>query len=81
VATAEYRADSDDVARFLRDCCTIGPDHVAGASDLFDVFRDYGGTLSQRKFTDELQDRGFAKRPHGGSRRIHYFGLGVKVNV
>ncbi len=40
-ATEEYRADADPLGPFIEDCCVVGPEHRAGAAELYKTYTDW----------------------------------------
>jgi putative DNA primase/helicase len=67
-ATEAYKAESDALARFLDQCCLTGQHFHVRSSDLFAAWCkwciDEGEEPgSQTKFSKDLTDRGFDKRP------------------
>ena len=82
-ATAEYRASSDVIGRFLSDCFHVAPDMRVKFSDLMDRLehwcRDGGDNLPSRKFVGEyLQDRGFTAKTSNGR---WYLGLAERTDA
>lgn len=66
-ATHEYLHSQDDVAIFLADCCSIGPNYSQLSSQLFTAWRswceDHGAYVGSAKaLTQRLAARGFAGR-------------------
>jgi putative DNA primase/helicase len=79
-ATAAYRADSDDIGRFLEQQCITGPNFTARSSELFAAWVKWCITEgvasgSNKAFTESLQNRGFDTR-HGRTGNI-WHGLGL----
>ncbi len=67
VATADYRTESDAVARFLAERCYLNPNVRATTSDLFDAFTAWAITdgaeaMSQKAFGQALDRRGAQRR-------------------
>ena len=78
-ATAGYREDQDFLGSFFAECCIIGPQFVARASQLYLAYKNYCETsgefvLSQKRFAEQLKEKGYAKYPNNG---IWYRGLGL----
>jgi putative DNA primase/helicase len=72
-ATAEYRSESDDLGRFLEQCCLTGPHFHVRAGDLFSAWEKWCGAEnvkagSQTAFGRTLTDRGFDNTRRGGQR-------------
>jgi len=69
-ATEEYFAGEDAIGRWLSECCESDVNFTATKKELFRSWRDWTErtkeyTGSQRKFTEELQKRGFRSGGHG----------------
>lgn len=63
-ATADYRADEDQVGRFIDDCCVMDPQATVRASDLFAAYRKWCEVVgekesSQKAFGQRLEEKGF----------------------
>lgn len=63
-ATREYRAEMDTIARFLMDCCVIGPDERVATGQLSARYNEWcaltdESPINQRAFTAALKERGF----------------------
>lgn len=75
-ATAEYRAESDDLGRFLEQCCLLGPHFHVRSADLFSAWQRWCAAENvpekrigtQTKFGRTLTDRGFDPDRRGGQR-------------
>jgi putative DNA primase/helicase len=59
-ATSGYKAEMDIMGRFIDECCVVDDACQAGATDLYDAYKKWGGTESQTRFGDELAKREFA---------------------
>jgi putative DNA primase/helicase len=80
-ATAEYRIESDQLARFIEECCILVSTGQARARKLYECYRawaDKGGeeTISETAFGLNLVERGFRKE-HTKSGNL-YVGIGQK---
>lgn len=80
-ATSEYRADSDQIGRFLDDCCIVGEFASARARELYGAYHrwvDGAGedSLTETSFGKRMGERGFEKRRtvYGTS----YDGIGIR---
>jgi putative DNA primase/helicase len=78
-AVKEYRAESDIVGQFIRECCIKGPGHREKSSRLYMTFQAWAKhnaerTMSQKAFGTRLSQHGFETRRSG----IHYW-LGLKL--
>ena len=79
-ATGRYRDEMDIIGRFIADECVTGEKFQAGATQLYDQFKDWGGTISQTRFADELAKRKFesdrfTSGPNKGRRLWRGIGL------
>jgi putative DNA primase/helicase len=79
-ATAAYRADSDDLGRFIEARCITGPNFTARSSELYAAWVKWCGAEgaesgSNKAFTESLQNRGFdTKRSRVG---MIWHGIGL----
>lgn len=79
-ATSEYRRDSDQLGRFLEDCCVLSdPAARAGASALLELHNAWaraggGSEWRVKGMHDALVDRGFKQLKSNGM-----FWLGIKL--
>ncbi|MFN9421523.1 MAG: phage/plasmid primase, P4 family [Pirellula sp.] len=55
--TQSYRGSSDELGRFISDCCDVSPELVASSSELFEAYRNWGGQQSQTRFSTSMQSR------------------------
>lgn len=82
-ATAAYRAESDELAPFLEECCNQGEKLQAQAGPLFKAYQAWAEAngiltrdqLTNVKFGRQLQERGFDKYKDPSSRQTFYTGL------
>lgn len=79
-ATAQYRADSDAVARFIRERCLEGHG-TSGSTELFREWEKWCADQgeepgSQKEFSTTLENRGFDKYKDGAGR-MRWRGLGI----
>jgi putative DNA primase/helicase len=84
-ATQQYRAESDDVARFVDECCTRGDYAKTKSSTLFEAYqrwaRDQGAVaaqLSQKAFSERLTALGFEAARTKTER--YWRGIGLTTN-
>jgi len=75
-ATDQYRNDEDVIGQFLDECCYQRKHETVGATDLFQRFEDWGGTLTQTMFGRKISERGYARKTVGG--RKAYEGIRMK---
>jgi putative DNA primase/helicase len=66
VATAAYREDSDPLAAFLDDRCSVEPHAEVGKGELYKAFKEWAEQagerqLSQKEFSQRISERGFAE--------------------
>jgi putative DNA primase/helicase len=72
--TTSYRGSSDELGRFIADCCEVSPELVVASSELFDAYRTWGGDLSQVRFSKQMQTRfAHSKRNFGRFRNKQVF--------
>jgi putative DNA primase/helicase len=83
-ATADYLAAEDALGRWLEECCASGGQYFATAAVLFGSWCEWcerngerGG--SQKRFSQNLEARGFARERSAGFRG--FGGLAVKSDV
>jgi putative DNA primase/helicase len=79
-ATLEYRQESDQVGRFLKDRCHLQPAERTPGKTLYDAFVLWCGThnekaLANNQFSAKLAERGLAKKR--SSRAAIYLGVGL----
>jgi putative DNA primase/helicase len=79
-ATDNYRADSDTLGEFIDECCVVGPEHEAKASDLYRAYKAWAESHgedveNQTRFGNRLTERDFEK--HKSHGRIQYRGIGL----
>jgi putative DNA primase/helicase len=72
-ATGEYRAEMDQLAAFITDCCEVNQDQRAYASDLYKAYKlwceDAGERRdTQTKFGRRLTEKGYENGGKGGAR-------------
>jgi putative DNA primase/helicase len=80
-ATAEYRTESDQLARFIEDCCIVLPTAQARARKLYECYRswaDRGGeeAVTEKTFGLNLIERNFGKE-HTKNGNL-YVGIGLR---
>jgi putative DNA primase/helicase len=72
--TRSYRGSSDELGRFISDCCEVSPELVASSSELFEAYRNWGGQQSQTRFSTSMQSRfNCATRTFGRFRNKRVF--------
>lgn len=72
--TKLYRGSSDELGRFISDCCEVSPELVASSSELFEAYRNWGGQQSQTRFSTSMQSRfNCATRTFGRFRNKRVF--------
>lgn len=82
-ATAAYRAESDELAPFLEECCNQGEKMRSQAGPLFKAYQAWAEAngilprdqLTNVRFGRQLQERGFNKAKDSSSRQTFYWGL------
>jgi putative DNA primase/helicase len=86
MATREYRDQSDDLGRFLAQCCVVsdGDDSLTvGARELFDVFGAWadatgGASWTIKGFKKAMEDRGFRQKASNGMKWLR---IGLRPGV
>lgn len=78
--TKEFRSDSDNVGRFLADCCELGKDFKIQAKTLFDRYTKFAagdGSIAvvQKKFGQRLNREGITRKLSNGT---WYLGIRLK---
>ena len=81
-ATAGYRAESDRIGLFIAEKCHVSANAEVGATELYAAYRAWADAGSeymanQKRFGEAMSERGYARKPHGTTRRKHYFGIGL----
>ncbi|AMV35295.1 hypothetical protein VN12_24430 [Pirellula sp. SH-Sr6A] len=72
--TMSYRGKSDEIGRFIDDCCNVAPELVVVSSDLYHAYRQWGGEQSQTRFSTAMQARFVCvKRTFGRLRNKRVF--------
>jgi putative DNA primase/helicase len=80
-ATSEYRAESDQLARFIEECCTSGQYLQAKARWLYERYRSWADRTGEDVMTEtafglSICERGFQKKPTNTGKV--YLGLGLR---
>lgn len=83
-ATTQYRKDEDRLGDFIDEHCVCEPTAVVASVDLYSSYRAFSEAsgekpLSQKRFGAQLTEHGFSRGPDGPTRRIHWFGIGLKT--
>jgi putative DNA primase/helicase len=72
--TKLYRGSSDELGRFIADCCNVSPELVVVSSDLYHAYRQWGGEQSQHRFSATIQTKfNRVKRTFGKYRNKQVF--------
>jgi putative DNA primase/helicase len=81
-ATCEYRIESDQVGRFIVECCAVGEYVTAKARPLYNAYKKWAEGSGERNvstevsFASQMTGRGFRKeRKETG---VLYLGIGLK---
>ncbi|MDZ4848400.1 MAG: phage/plasmid primase, P4 family [Pirellulaceae bacterium] len=53
--TKSYRGKSDEIGRFIEDCCVVAADLVVPSSELYAAYREWGGMQTQTRFSILMQ--------------------------
>jgi putative DNA primase/helicase len=81
-ATQVWRAENDNIGRFIDDCCVIGDTFGARARDIYGSYKQWAETsgekiiASDREFSTRLIARGFSKKHT--ERGWRYEGIGLR---
>jgi putative DNA primase/helicase len=80
-ANERWRSESDQLQRFMDECCVIDESAYALATPLFEAYtlwcdKNRERTISSKDFSEKLQKRGFVK--HHTKRGSRYQGVGLK---
>ena len=81
----DYKYDQDSIAQFVDECCAEGADHTESNKTLYQRYSDFckdNGeyTRSQRRFTQNLKERGFTQqRNQGGYVGRYWEGIMLKT--
>lgn len=83
VATAQYREDSDPLARFLNTCTAVDPSARVQSSRLFDVYAAWCKVAGEREwspkgFSKAMLDKGLTKKPSNG---VQWLGIRLVKSV
>jgi len=70
-ATDVYRGDEDQIEQFIADRCMIGPNYQVRSSAIYKSYREWceqqgEKAISQKKFSQKLEESGREKRRSGG---------------
>jgi putative DNA primase/helicase len=70
-ATGQYRQEQDTLGAFLAECCEVGPNKEAKASNAYAEYKEWceqSGErfVSNRKFCMALRDKGFEAFTNNG---------------
>lgn len=81
-ARRQWRMESDQVAQFIEDCCSLGAEYSQFLQEIYDDYRQWAEgvgirrTLNQRNFADRVRSNGpESHRSTGGRRRFE----GIRV--
>jgi putative DNA primase/helicase len=79
-ATAEYRAEQDVIAEFLKEECVVSDQLSARATPLHERYKQREGSvaMSQRAFGKAMTERGFVRSTNNGTV---YKGLGLRAET
>jgi putative DNA primase/helicase len=82
-ATEDWRAENDNVGRFVQECCVTGDGFSARARDIYSAYRQWtersGEKIiaSDREFSARLIGRGYKRRED--TRGRYYEGIGLRL--
>ncbi len=80
-ATSEWQTENDITAQFLESCCRVGSHLKCRVRDLYSCYENWAAdsqetALSQRRFNQEIRDRGF--QTFAGTGNVTWWtGLGL----
>jgi P4 family phage/plasmid primase-like protien len=79
-AVQEYREEMDQVGRFLADCCFLHENARVRSKDIYDSYKRWcadGGehSFAQKKFSPQLEERGFKKAEKNFGAEFQGLGL------
>ena len=83
-STSEWRAENDNIGRFVEECCVTGDGFSAKAAAIYAAYRQWAETsgerivASDREFSARLISRGYQKKESNRGR--HYEGLGLRLD-
>jgi putative DNA primase/helicase len=83
-ATEEYRQESDQIGRFLKERCTKGPKSVAPAKKLYEDYVEWCSQKLEKPEANNVFARGLAERGIGKKRAsggFVYQGVGLDPSV
>lgn len=83
-ATEGYLSDEDAIGRFMAERCERGPDKQEELKSLYPEWKRFCESsgeppTSEKSFSQKLENHGFRKRLHSGTRRACFQGLRLKV--
>jgi putative DNA primase/helicase len=55
--TNSYRGKSDEIGRFIEECCDESPELEETSTGLYEAYRSWGGQYTQTRFSLSLQER------------------------
>jgi putative DNA primase/helicase len=77
-ATEAYREETEVLAQFVRECCTLNRELKTQSSFLHKAFEVYTGlSVSPVEFADIMGTSGFKKKTTDG--RVYWIGIGVNA--
>jgi putative DNA primase/helicase len=82
-ATEEWRAENDNIGRFIDNCCVIGTAFRARAGTFYSAYRDWAErsgeriVASDREFSGRLISRGYERKEDSKGR--YYAGIGLRA--
>jgi putative DNA primase/helicase len=85
-ATKEYRDENDLIGDFLEDKCALGVERTVSSSALYSVYDGWlvvhgEERMSQKKFTQQLEARGFTRAREAGTGMRLLKGLCLKHDL
>ncbi|MDP9364969.1 MAG: phage/plasmid primase, P4 family, partial [Chloroflexota bacterium] len=85
-ATTVYRSQMDTLAPFIEDRCEVANHAQVPSGTLYAAFKEWAEAagerqISQKKLTQQLEDRGFSVQRVGHARTRTFFGIGLRADV
>jgi phage/plasmid-associated DNA primase len=83
-STKEWRADNDNIGRFIENCCVTGDNFRARAGTFYSAYRDWversgeRTVASDREFSAGLITRGYKREEDNKGR--YYAGIGLRAD-
>ena len=77
-ATEEYRSSEDIVGQFITENYVLNPNFQVAAIEVYETFKQAGGSMSQKEFGEEMGRRFEKERTNLGGKKVTiYRGIGT----